>query len=293
MKAVVVATLLGLSGQAAAEDAGWIRLRTDGRTILFRPDGTGRKEVPAAGAGQAHRSPAGAAIVSVKDDAIRIGDADGKNPRKVSPDGLVAGWPSLSPDGRRIAFVGLRGKRWQLYLMDRDDGNVRQLTDGPGDVERPRFAPDGRIMYLSLSPRIVKLRPGDLLIFDGRETRAVVKNVYIADYAWSPDGKAVAYSKAGSVVFHDLSTGAEEEVFFPDIDKRLDSHFASHLCWRPNSRGVARTIMCLGGRLQGGPSIFGDDELFVIPRRGKPSWFRPGGKLEQIELEWVNDQAVP
>ena len=45
---------------------------------------------------------------------------------------------------------------------------------------RPRFGPDGRLLYLSLRPRIVKLRPGDLLIFDGRETKAVVKNVYIA-----------------------------------------------------------------------------------------------------------------
>jgi hypothetical protein len=44
-------------------------------------------------------------------------------------------------------------------------------------------------------------------------------------------------------------------------------------------------IKFLGDRQQGGPKIFGDDELFVIPLRGPATWFRPGLAFEQIE--WV------
>jgi len=51
---------------------------------------------------------------------------------------------------------------------------------------------------------------------------------------------------------------------------------------------VACSITFLGGRQQGGPKIFGDDEVFVIPRRGKPNWFRPGETVEHIE--WINQQ---
>ena len=158
-------------------------------------------------------------------------------------------------------------------------------------VPEETLAPDEELL---LSP----MEPGDLLIFDGRQTKAVVKNVYIADYAWRPDGKSVAYSKAGSLVFHDLTTGAEQEIAFPDIDKRLQSHVALRICWRPDSQALACTIMFLGGRMWGGPKIFGDDELFVIPRRGQPSWFRPGEKLDEVQIEWVNpprteQQPVP
>ena len=75
MKAAILVTLLGLGGEASAEEAWWLRVRADGKTLLFRPDGTGRTEVPAA-AGQAKPSADAAAIVTVKDDAIHIADAE-------------------------------------------------------------------------------------------------------------------------------------------------------------------------------------------------------------------------
>jgi hypothetical protein len=36
-------------------------------------------------------------------------------------------------------------------------------------------------------------------------TKAVVEKIQINDYAWSPDGKTIAYSKVGALVFHEFA----------------------------------------------------------------------------------------
>src|SRR5262249_16170578 len=115
-------------------------------------------------------------------------------------------------------------------------------------------------------------------------------NTYINNYAWSPDGKTIAYGKFGALVFHDLATGEEQEVAFPDIDQRMSSHAAFIICWGPDSRAVACSIMFLSGRRQGGPKIFGDDELFVIPGSGKARWFNPGVRFQ--EIEWIREKNL-
>ncbi|PTQ12308.1 peptidase S9 family protein [Sphingomonas oleivorans] len=62
--------------------------------------------------------------------------------------------PLVSPDGRHIAYLGFDDKRLgyqnvRLYLMDRDGGNVRVLTDRlDGSVESPVWAKDGRSLYV-------------------------------------------------------------------------------------------------------------------------------------------------
>jgi len=173
--------------------------------------------------------------------------------------------------------------------MDRDGGNLRQLTHAPHGAWLPKFGPDGRLAYLSWHKREGKLQPADLLISDDQYTKAVVKNVFINDYAWSPDGSMIAYSKLGALVLHELVTGKAQAIAFPDIDKQMSSHAASLICWRADSQAVACSITFLGDRQEGGPKIFGDDELFVIPRSGQPSWFRPGEKVEQIE--WVKQSG--
>ena len=89
MKAAVLVTVLGLAGQAAADEPGWIRVRADRKLLLFRADGTGRTEGPTAAPFRGHPSPDGASILNVTDQAIHVADRDGKNSHKVSPDGLV------------------------------------------------------------------------------------------------------------------------------------------------------------------------------------------------------------
>jgi TolB protein len=63
--------------------------------------------------------------------------------------------PAWSPKGDEIAFTGLQGGTYQLFVMDRNGGNVRQLTSG-GNYESPTWAPDGRLIAVSKNGKDVR-----------------------------------------------------------------------------------------------------------------------------------------
>lgn len=62
--------------------------------------------------------------------------------------------PSWSPDGKRIVFSSDRGAdpetepdRRDIWIMDADGSNVRQLTTNPSRDDLPLFSPDGEAVY--------------------------------------------------------------------------------------------------------------------------------------------------
>jgi dipeptidyl aminopeptidase/acylaminoacyl peptidase len=280
-------------------DPGWIRVRVvgmEGKAVLFRPDGTGRTEVIVANpVGQP--SPDGKSTLSVRsvggNDVVFVADADGKNERAVSPDKAAAGWPCWSPDGKRIAFLAHRGGGFQAHLADPDGRNLKPVSDAQLGVVAPRFAPGGRLSYLTLSKR-GKLTPTDLVVTDGTQAKTLATETMISDHAWSPDGKVVAYGRPGALVFLDVGANKEQAVAYEDIDARVSEHMATQICWSLDGKAVACTIAYYGQRQANGPPMFGDDELFVVPRAGKPTWFRTDVKAQGIEgIEWVKRDAMP
>lgn len=74
---------------------------------------------------------------------------DGSYPRQVTTDGLYNSMPYWSPDGSQIAFLSACSGTQQLHIMDRDGGNVHQLTSGSGlDVSLLVWLPDGNRIAL-------------------------------------------------------------------------------------------------------------------------------------------------
>jgi hypothetical protein len=291
---VVVGALLALPESARAADAFSLRLITGDGTINCLPDGTARVERPAAAAAKGvvtlTHSPDSMQTLFVRDGAIYRGDANAEHAVRVSPEGLETGWPAWSADGRRIAFVGRQKSVYQVHVMDRDGRHERQLTDFPKGAWQPRFGPDGRLAFLVFREPHAKLPLSDLVVSDIDDVnklhvQPIALNVFVNTFAWSPDGKTLAYSTLGSLVFHELATDKEHTVAYLDIDPRLKGHTAFTLAWRPDNQAVACTIHFLGDRQQGGPMILGDEEVFVIPRDGKPTWFDAGMAVQGIE--WV------
>ena len=57
--------------------------------------------------------------------------------------------PAFSPDGRLLAFTTFRDGNLEVYVADRDGGNLRNLTRHEGHDARPAWLPDGRIAFES------------------------------------------------------------------------------------------------------------------------------------------------
>ena len=52
--------------------------------------------------------------------------------------------PAFNADEGLLAFTSNRGHYWDLYLLDLNSGNLRQLTETPGFEGNPTWSPDGR-----------------------------------------------------------------------------------------------------------------------------------------------------
>jgi Tol biopolymer transport system component len=278
-----------------ADDEGWwIECRGGGRTILMRPDGSAQKTVEArAQLGEVSPDGKHVAYTIAAGDAsnLIVADADGKDPRVIAARVHGGVKPSWSPDSKRIAFASEANGvgRWQATVIDADGKNAQPIDPGEARATfHPKFGPDGRVAYIILNPKIGKAMPVDLVVSDGK-ARQVISNRFITDYAWSPDGKQIAYSGIGTLVFHDLATGKTREVNYAAIHPDLRSHTAWHIRWRPDGQSVLCAVMFLGGRMQG-THIKGDDELYVITPEGKATELVPPVKPE--EWGWVKAQSA-
>jgi Tol biopolymer transport system component len=227
---------------------------------------------------------------------IFVADANGKNVRRLTKNDAADDSASWTLDGKRIVFDSDRSGGSQVYVMDADGANVRQLTREPIAAEMPKLASDGRLAYVRLREERCKLCLMDLIVRDGAATRAIIKKPqWYSDYAWNPDGKIIAYGRLGSLVFHDLATGKEREIQFRrDINRDLYHHGAFNLAWRPDGQAIACSIEFVGGRgVRAGEKptrILGDEEIFVIPREGGPTWFTTPLEvvyLPRPSLAWV------
>ncbi|NDJ52665.1 MAG: protein kinase [Chloroflexi bacterium] len=96
--------------------------------------------------------------------------------------------------GDRLAFVSDRTGNFDLYLIDIDGSNLRQLTSNERDDLSPSWAPDGdRIVYsaqTSATTRDIALLRVDGQVID-QLTSDAGQNI---DPDWSPDGQWIAFA---------------------------------------------------------------------------------------------------
>ena len=99
---------------------------------------------------------------------------------------------SPAPDGRRLVYISVYEGHEQLFVMDADGRNIRQITHDPADHEDPAWSPDGAwIAYVQVNGTQEVIRRMHL---DGTGDEALSPpDVRAIHPSWSPDGRRVLY----------------------------------------------------------------------------------------------------
>jgi Tol biopolymer transport system component len=125
----------------------------------------------------------------------------------------VEGQPSLSPDGRSVAFVSNRDGQWDVYVGLVTGGGLVRLTSDPNVEARPQWSPDGtKLLYSRLNEsglQDVWVTPA----FPGN-ARRIVPNAFSP--AWSDDGRQIAYSSAGVIWISNADGGNARPLTKPE-----------------------------------------------------------------------------
>jgi eukaryotic-like serine/threonine-protein kinase len=112
------------------------------------------------------------------------------------------GYPSLSPDGKKIALI-LQGSTFDAWVYDTERDTFTRASFG-GDDYRPRFSPDGKMLAYDSSKsgsQQVYVKHGiaqgaDVAVTDGPEDKNLND--------WTPDGHEVIFARKNKDTGWDL-----------------------------------------------------------------------------------------
>jgi Tol biopolymer transport system component len=133
--------------------------------------------------------------------AIFEADPDGGNLKQLTHAKGYNAEGSYSPDGKQIVFCSNRGgkENLELYVMDADGANVRQLTRVPGCYNGgPFFSPDGkRVVFRSDRKEKDRLQLY-VVDVDGKNELALTDEPKWVQWGpfWYKDGKHIVYAAA-------------------------------------------------------------------------------------------------
>jgi Tol biopolymer transport system component/imidazolonepropionase-like amidohydrolase len=151
-------------------------------------------------------TPDGKSIVFDTLGDIFIAPMDGGEAQALTQDYAWNIHPAVSPDGKQIAFISDRDGLSNLWVMDIDGQNMRQITQEKNHlIHAPKWSPDGQ--YLVVTKGIMSGRSipagevwmyhhtgGDgLVIQERRNGKRDQKNT--ADPAFSADGRYIYYTQ--------------------------------------------------------------------------------------------------
>ena len=137
------------------------------------------------------------------DPAMEIFEAnpDGSGMKRLTDSSGYDAEASYSPDGKSIVFCSNRSgaENLELYIMDSDGKNVRQLTNAPGCYNGgPFFSPDGKRIIFRTDRKKKDNLQIHVIDVDGKNDRTLAENLAWVQWCpfWYSDSKHILFAAA-------------------------------------------------------------------------------------------------
>lgn len=186
---------------------------------------------------------------------------------------LALSMGALAQEEAQIAFSSERDGNWEIYVMNADGGNPRNLTNDPSVDYQTAWSPNGKsIMFISS-----RWGPWNIYVMDAhgnalRRVTAALPGRWNAEQpAWLPDGENIAFSsnldKKGWKIYVMNADGKNL--------RKLTERVGICPAWSPDGRKIAFEAW-----------IDGNSDIYVIDANGgneqqltnsgnnrEPDWF--------------------
>jgi len=198
--------------------------------------------------------------------------------------------PAWSPDGKKVVFLSDRTGEEELYLVNPNGGEWKQLTKG-GKAFRmqPVWSPDSKHLIFhdkSMRLNLVDSRSGKITLIDRSEFDDAWERWGIQDYVWSSDSRWIAYSK--------MEVNMNESIFLYSLKNQKTYRVTSAMTqdWSPSFSKDGKYLYFLSSRTYNPIMGFVDqNHIFLemakpyvlILKEGDPTPFAPKNDSESSE----------
>jgi Tol biopolymer transport system component len=129
---------------------------------------------------------------------------DGSNQKQLTDGSYVDLYPACSADGRSVVFMSGRSGKWAIWKVGIDGGAPVQLTDRPSHA--PAISPDDKLISYFYRNGDANGQPMlGIIPFEGGapvKTLELPPSVQPIAFAWTPDGRSIAYLDSGSGILN-------------------------------------------------------------------------------------------
>lgn len=175
-------------------------------------------------------------IAYIANREVYLMDYDGYGARAFTRDGSIALFPSLSLDGKRLAYVSYRGGHPNVVIRG-EDGLIIGSTQFKGTTTSPSIGPDGRIVFASSkdgNSMEIYVANGD-----GSNVRKLTStpNAVNISPRWNPKtGREIAFisDRGGSPRIYLMDADGANERPLLNLGGHMDSP-----AWSPDGRFIA------------------------------------------------------